>query len=248
MNSTVILENILGWGLILGSLVSYTPQYYKIYNLKNTVGISETMIIAGVLSAYTNLLGSIQQDLQTLYACRGIDCYHIFLPIIQMISSYICFFVFYMFFLYFFKIKEILTIYQPNDNIYPKKRARLRGMITILITIILFIYFVIINQTSYHAINKSGILLNLISAILSLIMWIPQINTTYTLKNNHSLSLLALSFHSFGCLVTIIYQKIFANQSVWIILCYIVSFISELIILVLSLYYKYRNQFYVDMK
>ena len=57
------------WILILGTLISYTPQYYKIYKNKNTHGISESMLIFGIYSSYLNVLGTIQENLFELNNC-----------------------------------------------------------------------------------------------------------------------------------------------------------------------------------
>ena len=41
----LIINNIFGWVLILGTIISYSPQYIKLYNLKSSKGISEWMLI-----------------------------------------------------------------------------------------------------------------------------------------------------------------------------------------------------------
>ena len=46
--SYTLTGNLLVWGLISGTLLSYLPQYIKIYNSKSTKGISETTIIFGI--------------------------------------------------------------------------------------------------------------------------------------------------------------------------------------------------------
>ena len=73
-------------------------------------------------------------------------------------------------------------------------------------------------------------------------MWLPQIYTTYKLKTNHSLSLIALGIHAIGCLTTVIYQTVFLTQPVWVIMSYIVGFISETSIILICLYYKKQNK------
>ena len=36
----LIINNIFGWVLILGTIISYSPQYIKLYNLKSSKGIA----------------------------------------------------------------------------------------------------------------------------------------------------------------------------------------------------------------
>ena len=57
-----IIENILVWSLITGTLLSYVPQYYKIYQNKTPMGLSESTIVCGIYSCVFNVLGTIQQD------------------------------------------------------------------------------------------------------------------------------------------------------------------------------------------
>ena len=137
MNLKNIAEFILSWGLIIGSLVSYIPQYYKIYKTKSTLGISEYMLISGVMSSYFNVLGSVQENYSTVMDCdKGWDCYHIYLPIIQLGSSYMCFLLFYSYFLIFFNNTSKFNIFQPIDD-DGRSDTRLRGLIVFLFSILL---------------------------------------------------------------------------------------------------------------
>ena len=36
MSSKNILEIIMVWGLIIGTIMSYVPQYYRLYKIKDT--------------------------------------------------------------------------------------------------------------------------------------------------------------------------------------------------------------------
>ena len=59
-------------------------------------------------------------------------------------------------------------------------------------------------------------------------------------------SLIALSIHALGCLTTVIYQSVFLAQPLWVILCYIVGFISETSIVLMCLYYKRKKKQVAD--
>ena len=83
-----------------------------------------------------------------------------------------------------------------------------------------------------------GKVLNIISSICSAVMWFPQIYKTYQLQTDYSLSILALSIHSFGCFVTVIYQIGFANQGLYVVLSYIIGGISEGAVVCMVLYYR----------
>lgn len=237
-----ILEIIMVWGLIIGTLLSYVPQYYRLYIIKSVTGISESMLLFGIFSSYTNVLGSIQENLESLVECKGYDCYDFYIPIVQLFSPCLCALIFYAFYLfYYYYDTDYLVInkfYKKQPNNLVKKRA----IYSLILTICILLYFVLVNIfENYDFINLSGKVLNIISTILSIIMWLPQIYTTYKLKNNHSLSLTALSIHAVGCLTTVIYQSVFLMQPVWVILCYIVGFVSETSIVCMCVYYKRKR-------
>ena len=136
-----------------------------------------------------------------------------------------------------------MTIIKISINREKKKDIKIRCYMTIIFALLLLVYFTVINiVATYYTISYSGSVLNIISTVASLVMWLPQIYTTYTLKNNHSLSLVALSIHAFGCLTTVIYQGVFIKQPIWVITSYIVGFISETSIVIICLYYSHRNK------
>ena len=61
-----LVGEIIGWILIVGTLLSYIPQYYRMQKRKNTEGISEYMLISGSISSITNLIGTIQINLDKI--------------------------------------------------------------------------------------------------------------------------------------------------------------------------------------
>tara|TARA_B100001093_G_C26788387_1_gene997788 strand:- start:611 stop:1417 length:807 start_codon:yes stop_codon:yes gene_type:complete len=242
LNGKDIIEIILVWGLILGTLLSYVPQYYRIYKIKTVKGISESMLIFGIFSSYTNVLGSVQENLKNIVQCRGYDCYNFYIPITQLFSPFLCAIVFYAFYLYYYiySLNSDLIEKLYNKEYYLKNNAPIKRAwfnLFLGISIVLYTVLVCVYQ-DYNFNDNSGKSLNILSTVLSLIMWLPQIHTTYVLKNNHSLSLIALSIHALGCLITVIYQSVFIHQPLWVILCYIVGFISETTIVLMCLYYK----------
>ena len=242
IDSTNIIETILVWGLITGTLLSYVPQYVRLYRIKDTMGISESMLIFGLYSSFINVLGTSQENLETLLTCKGMGCYDAYIPIIQLSSPFMCAIIFYSFFIYY-TFREKITIIKMSINRENKKGIKIRCYMTVFFGQFLLIYFILINMLcTYHTINYSGSVLNIISTVASLVMWLPQIYTTYNLKNNHSLSLVALSIHAFGCLTTVIYQWVFIKQPVWVITSYIVGFISETSIVIICLYYGYKHK------
>ena len=118
---------------------------------------------------------------------------------------------------------------------------------------LVLIIFTILQDTisiisSVISIKVTGKVYNIISAVFSFGMWAPQIYETYKIKKNAALSIPSLFLHAIGCGITIVYQFIYNNQGIWIILCYIVAFLCEFLIVFMCLYYKkkYKRQAFLN--
>jgi uncharacterized protein with PQ loop repeat len=96
--------------------------------------------------------------------------------------------------------------------------------------------------SSDKPIYSLSIAYNVLSGILSVLMWIPQAITTYYEKNPGSLSLWSIGTHGVGCILIIIYQCALEKQNFVNILSYLFSAIFEFLILGYCLYYiKYPD-------
>ena len=250
--SLSVLGNVMVWGLILGTLLSYTPQYYKIYKSRTTKGVSEKSIIFGVYSCLFNVLGTIQQDYKSIHNCRiNHNCYETWIPIAQLFSPFFCMVMLYWFYLSYVSGEYSLVALQGQDDFvlvetYLKRLAIYRrGRQNLMISTAITTISLIINTVGTDfSIKLCGELFNIISAILSVVMWIPQIVKTYELKSAHALSLIALSIHSFGCFVTIFYQSFIMKQNFLVISNYFIGGICEGSIVLMALYYKRQKRLY----
>lgn len=238
-----IFSNIFGWTLIIGTIFSYIPQYYRIYKKGNSEGISQYMLISGSLSCIFNILGSIQENLNNIQDCnlsKNNNCYEIIMPIIQLFIPGICIYIFYIYFIYYIKNSNRLTYLDENIRIYFNFKV-------VLIINLLLIIFTILQDTIQFInkvipINQTGKIYNILSAVFSLFMWIPQIKETYEVKRNASLSILALSIHGAGCGLTVIYQIIYNKQSIFVVLCYGIAFFCEYFIVFMCIYYNQKGK------
>lgn len=252
--SMLVFGNIIVWGLILGTLLSYTPQYYKIYKSRTTKGVSEKSIIFGVYSCLFNVLGTIQQDYKSIHNCKkNNNCYDTWIPIVQLCAPFLCMIGLYWFYLSYVSGEySLVALAGKDDSIlvstYLKRlsiyrRGRYNLFFSIAVTAISLIINIIGDG---HSITLCGEIFNIISAILSVVMWIPQIVKTYELKSAHALSLAALSIHSFGCFVTIFYQSVIMKQNFLVISNYFIGGLCEGSIVLMALYYKRKKRIYQD--
>lgn len=229
INPLTTLDNLIIWLLIIGTFLSYIPQFYFIYKQKSIIGISEMMLIFGVYAGIFNVFGSIQEKQYQLDNC-GELCYDVSIPIIQLGAPLICGIIFYVFFVFFYPY--------DHENMESKKIILQRMYINLFFFMMVLFYCGVINsKKNYPFIVTSGKVFNIISSLFCFMTWIPQVYNTYILKGNGNLSLITLSINSAGCLLTVIYQSSL-QQPVWIILPYLISFVLEVLIVLLSLHYS----------
>ena len=219
-----IINQILGWTIILGTFITYGFQYKKLYDIKNIEGINDNMLILGCTSSVFNLMGIIISNLSPNKENLNKSLYFKLLPIIQIFSPWFC-----------LQINYLIYYIYENRNYYRKKFI----FFNIAIFLLLIIIFPLITVELY---NNYGILsdtLNILSAILSIMMWIPQIITTFNKKTEGSLSLISLACHACGCLLVIIFQ-LSEKQLFSTILPYIVALFCESWLVIYCLYQNYK--------
>ena len=216
-----LINQILGWIIILGTFVTYGFQYHKLYICKNVVGINDNMLILGCFSSVFNLMGIIGDNINKI---DNKNTYYQVLPIIQIFSPWICLEINYL----------MYYIYETNK--FKKKKGIIMTISLFTCLLIFFPVSIYLFSSNYNSIADT---LNVISAILSVCMWIPQIITTFKDKNEGSLSLISLGCHSSGCLLVIIFQ-ILEKQAFSVILPYIIAFICESWLVLYCLYIKWK--------
>ena len=227
-----IISQIIGWLLISGTIISYIPQYYRIYRYKSSKGISEWMLIYGGLSCMYNVFGTFESERDKLNNCNY--CYKVLLPLVQLTIPWICGLIFYATFIIF---------YRGDDEI---SNIRRRLIIFILVNIISVILVVLWNLMSNN--NVIADVLSIISSVFSIIMWMPQIRTTHKTGEQGSLSVISLLVHAVGCLITVIYQCYFNNVSILVIASYIISFLLEMYIVVICIYFNRKTRKFQELK
>ena len=52
-----IIYQLIYWGLILGSFISFAPQYHRIWSRESVDGVNEYMIILGLFSCLFTVNG-----------------------------------------------------------------------------------------------------------------------------------------------------------------------------------------------
>jgi len=226
-----VMNQIIGWLIIIGGFASYTFQYVKLCKNKHTDGIDDKMLLLGNFSCILNVLSSIIYNFDNLHHSRGIVIYYTFFPIFELITPLIYIEINYIIYIFYNNInseKNLFFIYHIVSFIF--------AIFAILITLAIYIY------NLQYINNIIALIFNIISSIASILMWVPQIITTCREKAAKSLSLIGLSCHAIGCFIIVIFQLL-EEQPFSIVIPYVIGFLAETLIIVICSYYRIQNEY-----
>lgn len=215
-------DSILGWFIIIGSLFPYSLQYYKIYKTSSVEGISDLMLLSGCVSSFFSMLAIIFNNFyKIINSDKILDRYLLSVPILQLSTPFTLIEISYLLFFIFTKEQCKKTVYLLWHI--------LGG---IFLTVVFPILMINLYDVDYVYVG-----LNILSGIFSIIMWIPQIITTCKQRGPGSLSIISLICQATGCLLVILFQLL-DNTSPTIVIPYVIGFSSEMILVLMCLYYK----------
>ncbi|KAI9770546.1 MAG: hypothetical protein M1840_003136 [Geoglossum simile] len=180
--------------LLVGILISYLPQHYRIISRRSSEGISPYFVLLGTTSGTSSFANILILSRGDLHCCRHISSFECFagsLGVAQVGMQWSCF----AFILLLF---VIFTPREPNPDIRKTDRSdSSQGFRTALaIAAICVLHAIATSALSAHFLNarpSSLILwanfLGINSTILASIQYFPQLWTTFRLKHVGSLSI-----------------------------------------------------------
>ena len=226
---------ILGIFLCIAGTISYIPQYYSLIKSEQTEGISELSLLIlnignAALTANSFILN--YGKFQCYQNCSAALCTGNLLPLMQITVGWLVVLPLYFMFVRY-KIK--------------KSKNRVLNDIRYIITYVVFIVgmmlFGIIEKTvstdSSTVFHISAIMLGILAALCSCVVWIPQIVKLIQTQNPAGLSLLMFGLQTPGNIMIIILQMLYRESwTTWI--SYLVLFVEQLTIIIILLVLKYR--------
>ncbi|KAA8646164.1 hypothetical protein EYZ11_001521 [Aspergillus tanneri] len=193
---------ILSLLIVLGILLSYLPQHYRIISLKSSFGISPYFVLLGTTSSSSSLTNvlSQQQSLQDAACCKNVNgfaCFAGLLGVLQMATQCFCFFTILALFIAYF---PRATSRSSKDS--PSYRAALSvAVICITHALAMLIITVVFGLKRPSALQSWSNFCGILAAILSSIQYFPQIYTTLHLRCVGSLSIPMMCIQTPGSLV-----------------------------------------------
>ncbi|KAF2754365.1 PQ loop repeat protein-like protein [Pseudovirgaria hyperparasitica] len=178
--------------LLVGIIVSYLPQHYKIISRRSSHGISSVFVLLGTVSGTAGIANILtlpisQEDMMCCKKISDFACGAALLGVFQVGVQWACFFLILLLFLLFFPRSS--TDSPGVTGISAWKEAL--GVLFISMVFFLTVFILSLFFTFGHrsALQSWANFLGIAGASLAAIQYIPQIVTTLRLQNIYSLSI-----------------------------------------------------------
>lgn len=223
--------------ITIGIIVSYLPQYRRIYIKKTSEGLSTNFLFLGSCSSIFTLTNIILVSSKARHCCyigalNFFNCLNSQLNLIQIGIQCTCA----ILILVVVLIQTRYSIKQDKDEyariVTVGKFVALHGIISI-IEIFTGLYT---NRTVLLTIAQIN---GLLSALLTMMKYVPQITTTYRLKHPGTLSIGMMCIQTPGGFIftmTLFFTK-GSHWSSWV--SYLVAALLQGTLLLLCIYYEY---------
>jgi len=244
-----ILNIVVGIFLIIGTIASYIPQYIVIVSRKSSDGLSFIMIGIALTSSFFTAINAGILNWSNVVCCVDENltfgrCLKNNLATEQLLIAVICTFTLYVFFLIYFHT-------EPTSTQSRRQRVRMKRIATVLFCTILFVStgLAILAALLYydagvdsHRIASFAKALGIISAIMILVQWAPQIFTTWRMQTAGSLSISMLLLQVPGSLLVIFFQGILNKADITTWGPYVFGAIEQMILIVMLTFFWLREK------
>ncbi|KAM9906254.1 hypothetical protein OXX79_001661 [Metschnikowia pulcherrima] len=223
--------------ITLGIFVSYLPQYYRIYQKKTSEGLSVNFLLLGSCSSIFTFTNIIMISARARYCCRTgaltlFNCINSQLNLIQIGLQCTCA----IMILVFVIVWTRGSIKQDKEEFARIRRVSYYVMIHAALSLLQ----IVIAFTTNRAVLLSLAQFNgLMSTLLTVIKYVPQILTTYRLKHPGTLSIGMMCIQTPGGFIftaTLFFTK-GSHWSSW--MSYLVAALLQGTLLALCVYYEY---------
>lgn len=192
--------------LVLGILVSYLPQHYKIISRRSSRGLSPLFVLLGTVSGTASIANmlTLPESTRDMACCKDIGnfpCAAALLGIAQIGVQWTCFFFIMLLFLIFFPRNP-----QPSDENSPHALPTWKEAVLVLALSLAFFVVALLGSIIFVYAFPSHTrawanFLGILGTTLAAIQYIPQIMTTWKLQETGSLSVPMMCIQTPGSFV-----------------------------------------------
>ncbi|KAF2846875.1 PQ loop repeat protein-like protein [Plenodomus tracheiphilus IPT5] len=193
--------------IVVGILVSYLPQHYKIISRRSSRGLSPMFVLLGTVSGTASIANilTLPQSTLDMACCADIGrfpCAAALLGIVQIGVQWSCFFFIMLLFLIFFPRNPPTAAAEPRDTSLPTwKEAVLVLAFSLAFFIVAFVGSVVFVYALPSHVQAWANFLGLLATLLAAIQYIPQILMTWRLQETASLSIPMMCIQTPGSFV-----------------------------------------------
>lgn len=223
--------------ITLGIILSYVPQYHRIYVKKTSEGLSTTFLLLGSCSSiftFTNIVLISSKARRCCYMgeLNTFNCLSSQLSLLQIGVQCVCA-------VLILVLVLIITKHSIKQDKEEYKRIIIVGKFVALHGIASLIQILFGLGPGARYLNTISSINGLLSTLLTIIKYVPQIYTTYHLKHPGTLSIGMMCIQTPGGAIftaTLFFTK-GSHWSSWV--SYFVAFILQGTLLTLCIYYEY---------
>ncbi|KAI8942390.1 hypothetical protein NX059_000464 [Plenodomus lindquistii] len=193
--------------IVVGILVSYLPQHYKIISRRSSRGLSPMFVLLGTVSGTASIANilTLPQSTADMGCCAEIGkfpCAAALLGIVQIGVQWSCFFFIMLLFLVFFPRNPPAAAAEQQDTKMPTwKEAVLVLALSLAFFIVAFVGSVVFVYALPSHVQAWANFLGLLATVLAAVQYIPQILMTWKLQETGSLSIPMMCIQTPGSFV-----------------------------------------------
>ncbi|KAF2474000.1 uncharacterized protein BDR25DRAFT_332723 [Lindgomyces ingoldianus] len=190
--------------IVVGILVSYLPQHYKIISRRSSRGLSPMFVLLGTVSGTASIANmlTLPESTQDMGCCKEISrfaCASALLGIAQIGVQWTCFFFIMMLFLIFFP--RNLPEEEAEANMPTWKEAIIVLAASLAFFIFAFLGSIIFVYAASSHLRGWANFLGVLGTLLAGVQYIPQILMTWELQAVRSLSVPMMCIQTPGSFV-----------------------------------------------
>ncbi|KAF1839512.1 PQ loop repeat protein-like protein [Decorospora gaudefroyi] len=193
--------------IVVGILVSYLPQHYKIISRRSSRGLSPMFVLLGTVSGTASIANilTLPESTADMACCRemgSFPCAAAMLGIVQIGVQWSCFFFIMLLFLIFFPRGTSPAVQEEQDTDMPTwKEAVLVLAVSLTFFVVTFVGSLVFVYALPSHVRGWANFLGLLATILAAIQYIPQIFMTWRLQETGSLSIPMMCIQTPGSFV-----------------------------------------------
>ncbi|KAH9807835.1 hypothetical protein Tdes44962_MAKER06351 [Teratosphaeria destructans] len=254
------LSTTLAAIILVGVLISYLPQHYKIISNHTSEGLSPWWVLLGGLSAIAALgniltLPGSRADMACCKSISGGACAAALLGVMQIGLQWACFMFIVMLFLTFFPVlpeSDLASSTASLTNSPPPKRRDaviVGGMTMLTLLLVGIISVALVYAWPRHTQNWANFL-GTIAGVMAAVQYLPQIWHTWRLGDVKSLSVITMLIQVPGAFLFAfsLWQRVgWEGWSTWLVFIITGCLQSALLAMAISYHFQgKRKSHYID--